>query len=213
MKSGPTSPTRFEQCHWFCYVPFQLKYKDEEGKANGLSSPPNDAIIWTEKGVSQLAWPHQCFTDLGWWSSRGLNSRPPAQQTGALPTELTGRRLLFPGNTSLDWQVKTTYSCQITMRPEWVEESNQNKCTGVLTSPPPSVLFFFALLFTSHRSPLFERTGIQQLLPDDIQFVCSLKTDRPSMTTGEVHKHIHEHCNVSGCLEEQRIVGSQSKSL
>ena len=47
--------------------------------------------LWTEKGVSQLAWSHQFFTDLGWWSGRGLNSRPPGQQTGALPTELTGR--------------------------------------------------------------------------------------------------------------------------
>ena len=46
---------------------------------------------WTEKGVSQLAWSHQFFTDLGWWSGRGLNSRPPGQQTGALATELTGR--------------------------------------------------------------------------------------------------------------------------
>ena len=47
--------------------------------------------LWTEKGVSQLAWSHQFFTDLGWWSGRGLNSRPPGQQTGALATELTGR--------------------------------------------------------------------------------------------------------------------------
>ena len=29
------------------------------------------------------------------WSGRGLNLRPPAQQTGALPTELTGRRWCF----------------------------------------------------------------------------------------------------------------------
>ena len=27
--------------------------------------------------------------DLGWWSGGGLNSRPPAQQTGLLPTKLT----------------------------------------------------------------------------------------------------------------------------
>ena len=47
--------------------------------------------LWTKKGVSQLAWSHQFFTDLGWWSGRGLNSRPPGQQTGALATELTGR--------------------------------------------------------------------------------------------------------------------------
>ena len=28
------------------------------------------------------------------WSGRGLNLRPPAQQTGALPTELTGRQFM-----------------------------------------------------------------------------------------------------------------------
>ena len=32
------------------------------------------------------------FKDLGWWSGRFLSSRLPTQQTGALPTELTGRR-------------------------------------------------------------------------------------------------------------------------
>ena len=52
---GATSPSLFEQCHGFFYVPFQLKYKDEGDKANGLTLSPNDAIIWTEKGVSQLA--------------------------------------------------------------------------------------------------------------------------------------------------------------
>ena len=87
-------PTLFEQCHGFFYVPFQLQYKDEGDKANGLTTPPNDAIIWTEKGVSMLAWSHQYFKELGWWSGRVLNSRPPAQQTGALPTELTGQRRL-----------------------------------------------------------------------------------------------------------------------
>ena len=40
---------------------------------------------------SLLAWSHQFFKDLGWWSGRALNSRLPAPQTGALPTELTGR--------------------------------------------------------------------------------------------------------------------------
>ena len=74
------------------YVPFQhsLKYKYEGDKANSLTSPPNDTIIWTEKGVLQLAWSYQFFKDLGWWSGQGLNSQHPAQQTGALPTELTG---------------------------------------------------------------------------------------------------------------------------
>ena len=81
----------FKQCHGFFYAPFQLKYKDKGDKANDLASPLNDAIIGSEKGVSQLAWSHQFFKDLGWWSGRGWTHDPPrAQQTGALPTELTG---------------------------------------------------------------------------------------------------------------------------
>ena len=56
MTSGPTSPTLFEQCHGFFYVSFQLNYKDEGDKANGLMSLPIDAIIWTE-----LAWSHHFF--------------------------------------------------------------------------------------------------------------------------------------------------------
>ena len=70
MTSGPTSPTLFEQCHGFFYVSLQLKYKDEGDKTNGLASTHNDAIIWTERGDSQLAWPHQFFKDLGWWFGR-----------------------------------------------------------------------------------------------------------------------------------------------
>ena len=33
------------------------------------------------------------FKDPGWWSGRGLNPRPAAQQTGAHPTELTSEIL------------------------------------------------------------------------------------------------------------------------
>ena len=35
------------------------------------------------------------------WSGRGLNLRPPAQQSGALPTELTGRRFAAPSGPLL----------------------------------------------------------------------------------------------------------------
>ena len=37
----------------------------------------------------------QLFKDPKCWSGRGLNPRPPAQQTGALPTELTRRNYHF----------------------------------------------------------------------------------------------------------------------
>ena len=40
---------------------------------------------------SQLEWLHQFFKDPGYWSGQGSNPRPSARQTGALPTELTGR--------------------------------------------------------------------------------------------------------------------------
>ena len=46
--NGTYSPTLFEQCHGFFYATFQLMCKDEGDKANGLTSPSNDAIIWTE---------------------------------------------------------------------------------------------------------------------------------------------------------------------
>ena len=39
--------------------------------------------------------PPQLFKDPECWSGRGLNLRPPAQQTGAYPIELTGRRYIF----------------------------------------------------------------------------------------------------------------------
>ena len=63
----------------------------KETGPTALKSPPNDAIIGSEKGVSQPAWSHRFFKDLVWWSGRGWTHDPPrAQQTGALPTELTG---------------------------------------------------------------------------------------------------------------------------
>ena len=38
----------------------------------------------------------QLFKDPECWSGWGLNLRPHAQQTGTLPTELTGRRRIKP---------------------------------------------------------------------------------------------------------------------
>ena len=48
---GAYVPYSFRTMHGFFHVPFQLEYKDEGDKANGLTPPPNDTIIWTEKGV------------------------------------------------------------------------------------------------------------------------------------------------------------------
>ena len=43
--------------------------------------------------ITKAALSPQLFKDPECWSGRGLNLRPPAQQTGAYPIELTGRRL------------------------------------------------------------------------------------------------------------------------
>ena len=45
-----------------------------------------DADVFTKTALSP-----QLFKDPECWSSRDLNQQPPARQTGAYPTELTGR--------------------------------------------------------------------------------------------------------------------------
>ena len=62
--------------------------------STGMKATRSSPLNW-ETSFTATAWSHQFFTDLGWWSVRGLNSRPPGQQTGALPTELTGRHWKF----------------------------------------------------------------------------------------------------------------------
>ena len=49
--------------------------------------------------ITKAALSSQLFKDPECWSGRGLNPRPPAKQTGALPTELT--RLLKNNQISL----------------------------------------------------------------------------------------------------------------
>ena len=56
--------------------------------------------------ITTAALSPQLFKDPEFWSVRGLNLRPPAQQTGALPTVLTGRRSAITRNTKTS--IKTT---------------------------------------------------------------------------------------------------------
>ena len=46
--------------------------------------------------ITEVAFSSQLLKDPEFWFGRGLNPRPPAQQTGALPTELTRRRFVWP---------------------------------------------------------------------------------------------------------------------
>ena len=74
----------------------QLKYKDERDKANGLTSPSNDAIS-SDRGFSASMISPVFQRPWLMVQPRDLNSRPPAQQTGALQTaELTRRRPCLP---------------------------------------------------------------------------------------------------------------------
>ena len=73
-------------------LPTEVQGWRRQGQRLNVTAQWRDHLNWER--VSQLAWSHQFFKELGWWSDRGLNSRPPAQQTGALPTELTGQRRL-----------------------------------------------------------------------------------------------------------------------
>ena len=87
--TGTTPPTLFEQCvgsltsHisalrrglWFTVL-----------VREDLKVQPFTAVI------TKAAPSPQVFKDHEYWSGRGLNLRPSAQQSGALPTELTGWR-------------------------------------------------------------------------------------------------------------------------
>ena len=53
-------------------------------------------IIVTNEALSS-----QLFKDSKCWSRQGLNQRPPTRQTGAYPTELTGRRLIHSKSATL----------------------------------------------------------------------------------------------------------------
>ena len=52
--------------------------------------------------ITKAALSPQLFKDPECWSGRGLNLRPPAQQTGTYPIELTGRVELDIGHPCYD---------------------------------------------------------------------------------------------------------------
>ena len=78
---GSTSPTLFEQRWGFFYVPKEPdKWKCWETGPTAFCSHPR---------ILEAALSSQLFKDPKCWSGQGLNPRPPAQQTGTFPTELT----------------------------------------------------------------------------------------------------------------------------
>ncbi|XP_078382244.1 uncharacterized protein LOC144664917 [Oculina patagonica] len=47
--------------------------------------------------------------------------------------------------------------------------------------------------------------GVKHIQQDDVDFIRFLKTDRASMTIGELHKHISEHCDIPGGTSNSAI--------
>ena len=88
---GSTSPTLFEQWCGFFYVP-QEPDKCECCETGPTGFPPYPGLesLTSFAGViTKAALSPQLFKDPECLSGRGLNPRPPVQQTGALPTKLT----------------------------------------------------------------------------------------------------------------------------
>ena len=64
-----------------------LTINKEGWRRQGLTSPLNDEIIWTEQDLESQS----TSKDPGCWSRRGLTPRPSDRLTGTLQTELSGR--------------------------------------------------------------------------------------------------------------------------
>ena len=47
--------------------------------------------------------------------------------------------------------------------------------------------------------------GVKQIQQDDIDFIRFLKTERASMTAGELYKHTNEHCNIAAGTSKTAI--------
>ena len=90
-------PTLFEQWCGFFYVP-QEPYKCKCCEMGPTVFRPHPrrleslTVCWC--CIKKAALSSQLFKDPECWSGRGSNPWPPAQQTGALPTEPTRSRLI-----------------------------------------------------------------------------------------------------------------------
>ena len=93
--TGSTTPTLFEKWCGFFYVP------QEQISESAVRRDLRCFVLIREDYkvkpfadvITKAALSSQLFKDPECWSGRGLNPRPPARQTGALPTELTRRQL------------------------------------------------------------------------------------------------------------------------
>ena len=94
---GSTSPTLFEQWSGFFYVPQELdKCNCCETGTMDFRPYPRSLVSLTVGRCHYKGSTFLLVKDPECWSGRGSNPWPPAQQTGALPTEPTRRQLDNP---------------------------------------------------------------------------------------------------------------------
>ena len=122
----PPSPTLFEQwCGFFCVPQEPDKWKCcETGPTvmygfSSLSEKTRKSTPFTDVFIKAALY-SQLFKDPEYNSGRGLNPRPPAQQTGALPNELTRRRLWWT------WRLVKTFYYSFKIFPRfWLAKSTR----------------------------------------------------------------------------------------
>ena len=100
---GTTSPSLYEQCvgSFTSYRIYMCRGR-ETGPTVYRPYPRRLESLTVCSIFTNEARSAQLFKDSIYWSSRGLNQRHPAWQTGAYPTELTGRRLIHSKSAPLD---------------------------------------------------------------------------------------------------------------
>jgi len=86
---GISSPTLSDKCVGSLTSASHTTLKMQETGPTVYSPYPRRPFVGV---ITKAARSPQLFKDPECWSGLGLNLRPLAQQCGALPTELTGRR-------------------------------------------------------------------------------------------------------------------------
>ena len=93
--TGVYIPYSFRTAVWVLLRPFPIDKEvwRRQGQRLNVTAHWRDHLNWDKVFNHSQHDLTSYFKDPGWWSGRGLNPRPTAQQTGAHSTELTGRRL------------------------------------------------------------------------------------------------------------------------
>ena len=146
MTPGHTSPTLYEQCHGFFYIPFQLMCENEEDKARSrvltpLPLPPQDSLFISSKFEEGTKWRRGFIWEGGGGGilkhlEEGINS--PKRTRIGISKVVCSRRsaVVETGQGEQKW------------RGHWRERESE---------PLSNFLFFFSLTLFFVCAPLSER--------------------------------------------------------